>query len=263
VLAPLSLGSVEEVPLTRLSLWSENPRRIRPERLADLRQALVADPEMLWAKPLLALPDGTVIWGNMRLLAARELGWSTLPVLTVDLNPERARLWALRDNQAYGEWDEPALAELLAELAGQGVDLALTGCLGLPLAMKLFGKEIPLGHLVGELPASDVKIASAVPLEGAHPPRWLVRLEPGERAPTRLPLPTRITQLRHVVARRTAPTGGEGGLSDRTTPLSNARAQRAPRFVRDLTPFFGPPVMRVGGRGQHAIGGRMLPGFGS
>jgi hypothetical protein len=31
----------------------------------------------------------------------------------------------------------------------------------------------------------------------------------------------------------------------------------------DLTPFFGPPVMRVGGRGQHAIGGRMLPGFGS
>jgi uncharacterized protein (AIM24 family) len=31
----------------------------------------------------------------------------------------------------------------------------------------------------------------------------------------------------------------------------------------DVTPVFGPPVMRVCGRGQHAIGGRMLPGFGS
>jgi hypothetical protein len=31
----------------------------------------------------------------------------------------------------------------------------------------------------------------------------------------------------------------------------------------DLTPFLGPVVMRVGCRGQHAIGGRMLLGFGS
>ena len=31
----------------------------------------------------------------------------------------------------------------------------------------------------------------------------------------------------------------------------------------DLTPFFGPPVMRVCGRWEHAIGGRRLLGFGS
>jgi site-specific DNA-methyltransferase (adenine-specific) len=36
-------------------------------------------------------------------------------------------LWALRDNSSYGAWDEPALAELLAELDLAGVDLALTG----------------------------------------------------------------------------------------------------------------------------------------
>jgi hypothetical protein len=31
----------------------------------------------------------------------------------------------------------------------------------------------------------------------------------------------------------------------------------------DLTPVFGPPVMRVCGRWEHAIGGRRLLGFGS
>jgi ParB-like chromosome segregation protein Spo0J len=122
-----AVSALEEARLERLRCWPENPRTIRPERLEQLKRALAADPEMLEARPLLALPDGTVIAGNQRLRAARELGWATIPVVTVDLEPERARLWALRDNNPYGDWDEPALAELLAELAGDGVDLALSG----------------------------------------------------------------------------------------------------------------------------------------
>lgn len=118
---------VRDVHLTRLHPWPENPRTIRPERLEQLKQALAEDPAMLWARPLLALPDGTVIGGNQRLLAAQQLGWERIPVLTVDLDETRARLWALRDNNAYGEWDEPALAELLEELQTDGVDLALAG----------------------------------------------------------------------------------------------------------------------------------------
>src|SRR4051812_37527996 len=82
---------------------------------------------MLTARPLLALPDGTVVCGNQRLLAAVELGWDSIPVITIDIDPQRARLWALRDNNSYGAWDEPALAELLAELHADGVELALTG----------------------------------------------------------------------------------------------------------------------------------------
>lgn len=82
---------------------------------------------MLRARPLIALPDGTVIAGNQRLRAAQQLGWSTVPTIHVDLDPARARLWALRDNNQFGEWDEPALADLLNELAVGGVDLVLAG----------------------------------------------------------------------------------------------------------------------------------------
>lgn len=124
---PSAVSPVVALPLEQLRAWPENPRTITPERLEQLKQALTADREMLHARPLLALPDGTVIAGNQRLRAALELGWKTIPVVTVDLDHERARLWALRDNNAYGEWDEPALATLLAGLAADGVELALSG----------------------------------------------------------------------------------------------------------------------------------------
>jgi len=103
-----AISPVAELPLKQLRLWPENPRTITPERLEQLKQALSQDREMLQARPLLALPDGTVIAGNQRLRAALDLGWETIPVITVDLDWERARLWALRDNNAYGAWDEPA-----------------------------------------------------------------------------------------------------------------------------------------------------------
>ena len=126
-LSSSAISAVTEFPLEQLRLWPENPRTIAPARLEQLKQALSDDREMLQARPLLALPDGTVIAGNQRLRAALELGWDTIPVITVELDWDRARLWALRDNNLYGDWDEPALAAVLADLAADGVELALTG----------------------------------------------------------------------------------------------------------------------------------------
>src|SRR5689334_4108152 len=135
------VSPVREHPLAELRCWPENPRTIRADRLDDLKQALMADRDQLAARPLLALPDGTVIAGNQRLLAARELGWTTIPVITVDLDPTRARLWALRDNNAYGEWDQPKLADLLAELNRDSLELSLTGFAGREIDTILAGLQ--------------------------------------------------------------------------------------------------------------------------
>src|SRR5205814_542402 len=105
-LTPSSLSSAAELPLERLRCWPGNPRTIRPERLEQLKQALAADPEMLQARPLLALPDGTVIAGNQRLLAARELGWETIPVLSVAREPERLRR-LLGEERPEVLWSDP------------------------------------------------------------------------------------------------------------------------------------------------------------
>ena len=87
-------ASVCELSLSSLRCWPENPRTIRPERLEDLKRALVVDREMLSARPLIALPDGTVICGTSGCLQPSGLGWATVPVVTVDLDEKRARLWA-------------------------------------------------------------------------------------------------------------------------------------------------------------------------
>src|SRR5829696_5580953 len=90
--AEAGVGGVAEVPLGRLRCWPGNPRRISPGRLDDLQRALVADREMLWARPLVALLDGTVVCGNQRLRVAQAAGWETIPELFVDLSRERAAI---------------------------------------------------------------------------------------------------------------------------------------------------------------------------
>jgi DNA modification methylase len=130
------------VPLAELRPWPGNPRRWSPVRLEELKHAMASDPAMLWARPVLALPDGRIFAGNMRLAAAVELGWPSLPTLTVDLEERRAQLWALRDNNSYGEWDTPALAELLSELVAEGVDASLTGFTSTDLD-RILGSLVP------------------------------------------------------------------------------------------------------------------------
>ncbi len=117
----------EQRPIVSLVAYDDNPRNISHERLAALKRSLEADPDMLMARPLLALPDGRVIAGNQRLRAATELGWQTVPTITVDLDEQRAKLWALRDNNAYGHWDEDQLSFMLQELNASGADLDLAG----------------------------------------------------------------------------------------------------------------------------------------
>src|SRR5579884_3317161 len=79
-----------------------NPRTIRPERLEQLQRTLAAEPQLLEARPLIALADGTVIAGNMRLAAAVALGWAEVPVVFADLDADRAAISGFLDNRPFG-----------------------------------------------------------------------------------------------------------------------------------------------------------------
>lgn len=121
------LTAINLVPVADLRPWPENPRVIDAARLEQLKRSLEADAGMLEVRPLVALPDGTVIMGNQRLAAATALGWERVPVAIVDLDVETARSWAIRDNQSYGEWEPADLSAILRDLADKDVDLDLLG----------------------------------------------------------------------------------------------------------------------------------------
>lgn len=119
---------IRQIALAKLHPNPNNPRTLSDAAFERLKASLVADPEMLKVRPLVALPDGTVLFGNMRLRAAEALGWKTIPCATVDLNEAHAAEWLIKDNVSYGQWEEDMLAEMLAELEQASADLLpLTG----------------------------------------------------------------------------------------------------------------------------------------
>lgn len=117
------------MPIVELHEAEWNPRTITDDRLRDLRKSMDADPSHLWARPLIAMEDGTVIAGNHRLQAARLApAMGELPVVIFKgLTQSQAQTIALRDNQGYAVWDDDSLASMLNHLTAEGVDTVLTG----------------------------------------------------------------------------------------------------------------------------------------
>jgi ParB-like chromosome segregation protein Spo0J len=118
--------TVEAVPIDRLRPDPANPRRISEEELDALERSLR---QFGFVQPVLARrEDRTVIGGHQRLVAARRLGLTTVPVTWLDISVEQARLLGLALNKISGSWDDALLARLLADLqATPELDLTLSG----------------------------------------------------------------------------------------------------------------------------------------
>jgi hypothetical protein len=108
-----------------------NPRTISMSRFENLKRSLRQDRDFLDARPILvnSYPgrENVVIAGNMRLRAAKDLGWGEVPVLVVCVPPEIEAQWNLKDNNQWGEYDDAALAELIHGLETSGIDVGLLG----------------------------------------------------------------------------------------------------------------------------------------
>ncbi len=117
---------IDHLPIEELRPDPANPRRISDQELEALTRSIR---EFGLIDPVIARKeDRTVIGGHQRLLAARRLGYKTVPVVLVDLTTEQARLLNLALNRISGSWDQELLARLLAELnAVPDVDLTLSG----------------------------------------------------------------------------------------------------------------------------------------
>ena len=118
--------SIEQVPIDGLHPDPANPRRISEEELDALERSIR---QFGFVEPVLARrEDATVIGGHQRLLAARRLGLTSVPVIWLDLSAEQARLLGLALNKISGSWDDALLARLLADLGAMpDLDLSLSG----------------------------------------------------------------------------------------------------------------------------------------
>ena len=89
-------ASSEYWPTKKLKLWGPNPRSIKGDRFEELKTRIKRQGQ---TKPLLITKDGTVIGGNMRLRAFKDLGWQEVWVSVTNATDDR-------DMQAEGQKDQ-------------------------------------------------------------------------------------------------------------------------------------------------------------
>lgn len=105
-----------------------NPRKITAAQLSRLKRSLQELPQMLELRPIVVDNDHsmTVLGGNMRVLAARELGIAGLPYVTADnLTDEQKQRFIIADNVSFGEWEQELLTAYwdTDQLVDWGVDI--------------------------------------------------------------------------------------------------------------------------------------------
>jgi DNA modification methylase len=107
--------------------YARNPRTHSDAQIAQLAASIV---EFGWTNPILVDGANGVIAGHGRLLAARKLGLTEVPVIELaHLTSAQKRALVIADNRIAldGGWDEAMLMLELADLADVGFDLDLTG----------------------------------------------------------------------------------------------------------------------------------------
>lgn len=81
---------------------------------------------------------GVVVGGHQRLKVMKDLGYTEVDCVIVDLDEAKEKALNIALNKISGEWDNDLLASLLKDLDGSGYDITLTG-FDLAEAQELFG----------------------------------------------------------------------------------------------------------------------------
>ena len=120
-------GKLEHWHIDRLRPYERNPRTHSPEQITKIAASLL---EFGWTNPILVDGEAGIIAGHGRLLAARELGMTTVPVIELThLTEAQKRAYVIADNRLALDagWDEDLLADELRALEGLDFNLELTG----------------------------------------------------------------------------------------------------------------------------------------
>lgn len=119
--------AIEQWPVDRLIPYARNARTHSAEQVAKIAASIV---EFGFTNPILVDGNDGIIAGHGRLMAARKLGMTEVPVIELThLTEAQKRAYILADNRLALDagWDEEMLAAELDDLRDMEFDLALTG----------------------------------------------------------------------------------------------------------------------------------------
>jgi ParB-like chromosome segregation protein Spo0J len=148
---------VSALPVASLVPYAENARTHSPTQVTQIAASIA---EFGFVNPVLVDAEGVLIAGHGRVMAAKQLGLATVPVLRLGhLSPAQARALRLADNQIAlnSGWDEALLAAEIARIRDEAVvDLDVLGFSGMELDRLLAAADAGLGDDAEEIPPPPV-----------------------------------------------------------------------------------------------------------
>lgn len=116
---------IEEIDVSRLSPWEQNPRVNEHAVKAVARSIEVFG----FNVPILCDQNLTIVAGHTRWKAAKSLGMGTVPVIRLTISESQRKAFAVADNKTaeIADWDFPKLREVLEELRTEDVSLDALG----------------------------------------------------------------------------------------------------------------------------------------
>lgn len=130
---------IEKHAVEELKAAEYNPRKdLKPgdpeyEKLKRSIQEFGYVEPVIWNKRM-----GRVVGGHQRLKVMKDLGYTEVDCVVVDLEEPQEKALNIALNKISGEWDTTLLADLLRDLDNSGFDITLTG-FDLAEAQELFG----------------------------------------------------------------------------------------------------------------------------
>jgi len=118
---------VERRKVADLVFYARNSRTHSEDQVAQIAASIK---EWGWTVPVLIDPDGGLIAGHGRIMAAQKLGIADVPCMIADGWTEtQKKAYIIADNKLAinSAWDDDLLKIEMQELDGLGFDLELTG----------------------------------------------------------------------------------------------------------------------------------------
>ena len=118
---------IEKIPVDKLKPAKYNPRKELLPGDAEYEKLKRSITEFGYVEPVIwNKRSGNVVGGHQRLTVMKNLGFTEVDCVIVDLDDMREKALNVALNKIQGEWDRDKLASLLTEFDGSEFDVTMT-----------------------------------------------------------------------------------------------------------------------------------------
>ena len=144
--------NIQNIEIEKVIPYENNPRKNQ-----SVEKVASSIKDFGFQQPIVVDKNMVVIVGHTRLMGAKKLGLSHVPVVQADLDEAKAKAYRIADNRVNEDsgWDNKLLQDELNKLLNFQIDLNMTGFTNDELDSLFSKEEVEFLEPVGEVIQDD------------------------------------------------------------------------------------------------------------